>query len=146
MSLLAKLMTIFRKQNLNGLRKFSGEWLFCSLFSTLNKRRRLRRVLWNPLLGDSGGRRKQRGEISGVGYKGKINTYFFFIGEYRLVNHEHLQHIEMASREQDNNDPSCGQVLWWLCPEGLGKEHYSDISEVCLLSYRQKDNRQACLR
>lgn len=39
------------------------------------------------IVGRLRGRRKRRGEISGVGYKGKVNTYLFFIDEYRIVNH-----------------------------------------------------------
>ena len=33
------------------------------------------------------------------------NTYFFHTGGYRIVN-KHLQHLEMVSGEQDNDDNS----------------------------------------
>ena len=87
-------MTIARTQNLNGLKKASKNVSFAPYFMYYNQKRR-RRCKWVKLksTGDRLGqweKAKVRG-TSGTGLKSKmIDTYFFYIGGYRIINSQRL--------------------------------------------------------
>ena len=78
-------MTVAWKQNLSGLRKCSRRRQVCALHHTVQSEER---AGYRKSTGDGLGRQKkaERGQLWGCIKSKMINSYFFYIGGYRIIN------------------------------------------------------------